>query len=593
MIINSQLYLRWILAVLLMFGLSAVNGQDLTNIKNKPPLALSGNLSFQTDFYNASGVPDRRKPFQYILSGNPTLDIYGIAVPFNFILSNITSSFGHPFNQFGISPNYKWIKLYLGYQNVAFSPYTMGGRRMLGAGFDLTPGKWRFGFFYGRLQKAFNTDSVVYGIVPGTAVQISPQYTRMGWSALVRRGDKQKSYVEVSLFQGKDIASSLPYDTTRTLPTPEANSAISLGFGLALSKHLFWETEGALSAYTRDTRATELDNSDEWYTKPVSFFYVPRQSSQYLTAFHSALKLKYKRFGTSIELKRIDPDYKSMGAVYISSDLQSVSLSANWRSKKGKFSTRLTGGIQQDNVTHSKANTSQRIIGRGSINWQISGSLGLSATYSNYGLTRNGAYTLGVDTFGVRQVNKNFSLSPHYSWHSDSKMQVLTGVFNLQDMSNTQESISLEQHTHSLVAGLSHSLTLQQKGLTFSTNLTRTSQTGDLISASSWTITESVAQAYKDKPVSRVGANLSFSTNAYNGSGNGFTIYGGLNAGFKFTKTLPASLQFNITRHQANSQTEAAAANTYSSYYLNSFTEFRLSIRFSFDLSALKLNPTP
>jgi len=52
-----------------------------------------------------------RKPFTWMLTGSPTLSVYGITLPFSFTISEQQRNFRQPFNKFGVSPYYKWAKL--------------------------------------------------------------------------------------------------------------------------------------------------------------------------------------------------------------------------------------------------------------------------------------------------------------------------------------------------------------------------------------------------------------------------------------------------------------------------------------------------
>ena len=567
-------------------------GQDLSDLSHSQPVSLHGNISLQTEFYQANGIPFRRKPFQVTLAGNPILSIYSFQIPFSFIISNITSSFGHPFNQFGISPKYKWIQAYLGYQNIRFSDYTLGGRRIFGAGVDLTPGKWRFGFIYGRFQKAVNPDSAITGVVPGTAIRLTPRFRQIGWGAIAQYGSDQKGHIKLTFFKGRDVASSLPAQTYLTKPKPEANTALSLAFAIPFGKHLLWDNELAVSAFTRDIEAPayDLGNTGFNWLNPV---FTPRVSSQYLTAVHSALRFKMNTVTTSLELERIDPDYRSMGAIYLQNDVQSAALSIQWRSKTGKLSGLVSGGLQENNVGHQLKQTSHRAIGRGMLNWQPTQKFGVSALYSNYGLSRKGNTDSPVDTFGVRQVNSNLSLSPHYMWQGDGHSQVLAATINTQDLTNTQESINLEQHTHSLVASLSHQFSMVKNRWTLGTVIIRSHQTGDLLDVGSLTLSESYSKRMQHKSLQRLGGNLAFALNSFNGESNGYTLKLALTSSLKLKGDIPMEVRAQVMHHQPNSQSSSPASSTYGSYYLNPFTEYRLSLRFSYDLSRITKKRKP
>ena len=156
----------WIIGIFVCLSLALLEAQDLTNIKDQKPIRFSGSTELRGIFYNASGIANRREPFTWILSGNPTLSLYGWDIPFSFILSRDDRAFRQPFNQFGMSPTYKWLTLHGGYRNVNFSSFTLGGHTMLGGGVEANPGKWRLGFMYGRLNRATVIDTTRMALTP-------------------------------------------------------------------------------------------------------------------------------------------------------------------------------------------------------------------------------------------------------------------------------------------------------------------------------------------------------------------------------------------------------------------------------------------
>src|SRR4051812_17039997 len=103
---------------------SVAFAQDLENITEEKPFVFSGAFTLYGSHYYVDGIPSRRKDFSWYLTGNPNLRIYGIDIPFNFTVSEQERSFRQPFNQFSITPSYKWIKLHLGYNNITWSPFT-------------------------------------------------------------------------------------------------------------------------------------------------------------------------------------------------------------------------------------------------------------------------------------------------------------------------------------------------------------------------------------------------------------------------------------------------------------------------------------
>lgn len=78
--------------------------QDIEHLKLNNKVSFHGNLNLQLEYYHASEIDPRKKEFSWLINGNPTLNLFGIQVPFSFLFSNFENKFYQPFNQFGISP---------------------------------------------------------------------------------------------------------------------------------------------------------------------------------------------------------------------------------------------------------------------------------------------------------------------------------------------------------------------------------------------------------------------------------------------------------------------------------------------------------
>src|SRR5690606_23879624 len=143
----------------LRLGIISLKGQDLSNLKDQAPFRLSGSLDIRAIGYSANGIKPRRSPFTYVLSGSHVLQIYGLQIPVSFSYSEQERRFQQPFNQFGLSPTYKWIKLQGRFRNVSFSPYTLAGSNMLAGAVERTPGKFAMGFRMRRLSRAITEDT--------------------------------------------------------------------------------------------------------------------------------------------------------------------------------------------------------------------------------------------------------------------------------------------------------------------------------------------------------------------------------------------------------------------------------------------------
>ena len=392
---------------LLLLALNAA-GQDLANLKDLKPFTMSGNIGLNAVVYNANGIENRQTPFAYGLNANLMLSVYGFSLPFSFVWYNQQSQYNYPsFNRFGISPKYKWITAHIGHRNMRFSEYTMNGHTFLGAGVELTPGKFRLAAMYGKFnQNSYNDPYMADSI---------PQYTRLGWAAKVGYGT-EKSFVDISLLRiGDDLKNYRP-PVNPTDPTPVQNLAVGLTTRISFTPKLIFSFDGSISSYTRNAKdSIPLKKMNIWSTAASNFMMI-NTSSTYFTAFKTTLAYKFSdRTGTALEYRRIDPDYQSLGAYFFNNDVEVFSLNANAGLLKNKLNLRGSIGVQRDNLGKTKKHTSNRVVGSFSGSWNISQNLGIDATYSNFSTNQSAGRSALIDSLRLFQVNQSFSIMPRFN----------------------------------------------------------------------------------------------------------------------------------------------------------------------------------
>ena len=130
------LYWLFLLPLGGLLGTFPAAGQDMQGLRSQKPISIRRSLSAGLTYYHGDGIANRRQPFSWYLSGAPVITVYGVVMPFSLVVREQESRFSQPFNQYGVSPYYKWAKLHLGYRNIRFSNHTLGGANFLGAGLN-------------------------------------------------------------------------------------------------------------------------------------------------------------------------------------------------------------------------------------------------------------------------------------------------------------------------------------------------------------------------------------------------------------------------------------------------------------------------
>lgn len=530
--------LKLILAIPLILQTNIVLAQDIEESSKEKPFAISGNIDLRGIGYAASGIPDRRKPFSYFLNGNTDIRLYGISIPFSVTISEQDRQIRQPFNQYGLSPNYKWATLHLGYRNITFSPYTLAGYTMLGAGLELTPGKLRFGFMYGRLNRATNIDTA-------TGVLRPYSFSRKGYAVKLGYG-KDEKMIELSYLTAKDdstsVKSSIP-DSLRTV-TPAANAVFSIRVVYTFAKKLFVEADAGASLYTYNTGSTlgagaELEKVNS-YTKNIV---IVNASSQANIAYTGAIGYKEKNWSVKLSYRHIDPEFQSMGAYFFNSDVESYSIAPAFSILKNKIRFNGSIGLQYDNLRKQKTATTQRVIGSANLAYDITDKLGLDASYINFSTNAAPTVVNVNNKYLLAQTTHNVSVTPRYVLANEKHVHVILLSYNYSSLVDANADTKLYNTITTGILFLTYSITINKSGLTVTAGLNSSRNkfyTGNIRNNG---ITLGVSKNFlKDK----LQLSTTESYTLTNQFGGGSVLNAGLNASYTVTKHHKFSLRYSM-----------------------------------------------
>ena len=400
---KTGLYRFYVIAVGFII-LSKLTAQDITHFSQNKS-SLHGNLSATAISYGSSGITPRKAPFAYVLSGNLNADFKGIVLPFSFVYSNQNKDFRQPFNQFGISPQYKWITAHLGYRNISFSKYVLGGHTILGGGLELNPGKLRFGIVYGRLQR--HTNHAVK--VNNPLVDTLAAFKRKVLSFKIGMGTKE-TFVDFIFLKGKDDSTSIDPSAVETGMFPATNLVGGLNTRIKLSENIHFEAEGSYSVFTNN------QNSIGGAQNQNSFITI-NASTQMFMALRSSLKYHSKKgLAFGIDYRRIDPGFKSMGIYFINNDLENFTFSTGFRILKRKMSFKGSFGLERNNLKIARNATTKKLIGSANISYDPVHIFGINLSYSNYSLNQSAGRVQIADSVKLYQTNSTVMIMPHFQF---------------------------------------------------------------------------------------------------------------------------------------------------------------------------------
>lgn len=404
--------------------------QDLTNLGTVRPVVFSGNMQARSLMYNASGIPSRQDPFSYILDGNAAVSLYGWNIPFSFTYSQQDKSFRQPFNQFGLSPRYKWVTIHGGYRNLNFSPYTLAGHTMLGGGFELNPGKLRVGFMYGRLNRATVIDTTLQALMPFS-------FSRKGLAAKLGYGTHDNHF-ELSFLKAQDDSTTRPLDFIPDGSKVLAASNAVVGFKTKFTffqKKVFLESDGAVSLYTNDINSPiGIDTLDQPVLEAFRGTFNINGSSQLFTALNVGVGYAERYYRIKVNYRRIDPNFRSMGTYFFSNDLEAYTINPTFSLPSGKLRGNISAGIQRDNIQNQKEATNKRFVGTANITAQFTEQLGLDFNYSNFSNNQTPKTLRFADSLKIVQTTQVFSIMPRYLIVRPSTTHMVMAAANLSGM---------------------------------------------------------------------------------------------------------------------------------------------------------------
>ena len=436
------------LLIVCISGLLLMNSQsyaqNLENVGQQKPVTVSGGVGLMSTGYAARGITARRDPFTWVATGNLNIDLYGWSVPLSFSYTNNQGSFQQPFNRYGISPQYKWVKTYLGYHSLTYSSYTLNGHVFLGGGVALTPGKFRFQAMYGRFLKAVAPDTT-------DGIARAPVYERRGMATKVGY-ETSHGAIDAIVFYAADDPTSLENLPDSVPVFPAQNVALSLVAKKQLGKRLTWDGEWATSILTRDRQSPRLTRPSDRYA--VGAWLMPiRQSTTQHYAWKTGLTLALGKGFLQGRYERVDPDYQTLGSYFFNNDLENITLGIGWQFWKDRLQVNAQGGVQNNNLDQSEISQTRRWVSNYSVSIRPADQWQFTTTYSNFTSFTNirpqsdPFFTTEFDSLNFYQVNQNASLTSSYTFGDKERKSAITLSTALQQADEVVQNQGGEDKT--------------------------------------------------------------------------------------------------------------------------------------------------
>ena len=562
---GCTMFNRLILWILLGFISGSLNAQNLEGVSSQPPITLSGGISATVLFYGANGIADRRQPFSYIFTGTPTISIYNsFTIPLYFTYSEQDRSFRQPFNQFGMSPYYKWITIHAGYRNLNYSQFTLAGHTILGAGAELRPGIFRLGFMSGRFNKAVAADTSSKSFQPYT-------YSTHGFAAKVGIG-KGANFIDFSMVKAKDDSSSVhPENQNKGLITPAENIVIGFNGQVKFAKAFTFSLETASSLYTRNIMdsAALSNNSNTGLTKVLGGFITTNRTTERYNALQAAISFQQKIFSMRLQYRRVDPNFKSMGAYFFNSDIENITFAPTINLLKNKIRFGGSIGYQHDNLNKQKQTTSERIIGSANMTANVDEHFGVDLNYSNYSNTQIRKTILLGDSFRIAQVSRNLTITPRYIQATANYVQSIVLCINYNVFSSVDKQIDNLSDTKSNNYFLNYQITIVPKNISYSVNLNYTDVKSASFEEGNYGLTLGINKILFESKLS-IGWLGSF-LNGLHGASTGLILNQNVNVNYRINK----HHSFGLAMNYINNKSQQTVLEP-------SYSEWRIDVNYRF-----------
>lgn len=480
----------WLCTFVAIIAFNNLSAQNLEKIGKEDMVQVSGGLALNTITYFSSGIQNpSREPFTWYASGNVNVNILDVSLPFTYTYSNQGGKFTQPFNRTSLNPTYKWIKSSIGLTSMNFSPYTLTGHLFLGAGVDLTPGKWKISAMAGRLVK-----EVEYAPADDNLNEIA--FRRFGYG--LKCGYENKGFGgTIILFKAQDNVSSLPFIPLNSTIKPQNNLAMSIAGKAALFKSLFLEAEYAISALTQNINDVNdaNTNSNLSFLNPLI---AANATTDFFQAFKSSIKYQMKWMNVGFNFEHIDPGYKTLGGYYFNNDLNNYTISPSFILLKKKLTVGGNTGFQRNNLAGDKAATTTRWVGSINASFVPTPQLIFNGTFSNFStFTKNRPatdpfYFAAADTMNFYQLTQSASAMISYNFGKSENKNVTQLMYNYQESTSLSGNITdagaFGTNSENTIAGIpvqvhcanlaySKQIKSINASLTFATNVNRTIST--------------------------------------------------------------------------------------------------------------------
>lgn len=421
----------------------------------------SGSFGASADVYRSYGASSRLPSETYRVVGRITVTLFDqIDVPFELFLNSGQLGYQQPFNQFGVTPRISnWLQLFGGWYTMRISDFTFGDLRVLGGGFELSPGSFRLAFHYGYTRQARN---------PDTAFAFWGEYRRRIAMGKIGYESMSGDHFTLQVMSSQDEPGTIRRDSL-TSP-PQSNMVVSLSAGIGMFDNAVrLRGEIAVGAFTNNIEIGQDSALAASIPTLVQQAIPTNASSNIDGAARVSLSLAPSAdWGISLDGQWIGPGFVTLGYAQLLNDLLDLSASPYLRLAGGNVYVRATIGRRANNLRQTRIATVERWTSNVNLGWQVTNAVGVDLQYGRYSMLSNHTN----DTLRMDNVMNQVTLSPRaqfkawgvdnsavlsLSWQQTTDNNIVTGVYgsNRALVLSATHSVTLPSQV-SLSTSISH-----------------------------------------------------------------------------------------------------------------------------------------
>lgn len=482
---------KLLLAILFTSSAFWVHSQDLENISKAKPFQIHGSIGASGNYYTSNETIATRPPWSWNTYANFTPEIYGVSIPFSFVINQYGNSFSQPFAQFGISPTYKWARLLLGVRSIQMSPLVFDGQSFRGIGLELNPKNIRFAAFYGKLNKKVNEDTT-------SGQYASPQFSRIGYGAKIGIG-KENNYFDLIYFHAKDDSSSARVINKNKIQSQE-NTTLGASFKITPVKKITWSADLALSGIVKDLSDTIMAGSTKGIDKIFSKLMPNSNSTVVSYAGQSTISFRTKAYNTTLGYRRIQPEFKSLGTPYMLNDIELINWVNNFNLWQNKLNINTSISNQHNNLKKKLPSMMNTFVSNLNVTGTLMPTFNINFNYSGYMLTQKDGTDKLNDSVRLNQQIHQFSFSPSYTILDSTKSHTISGNISYMILNDKNPVTAPYTSSNNLSASLNYTLGLSKSSMNITGSGLFTQYNQDTTSYKSYGVTlGSTAQLLKNK----------------------------------------------------------------------------------------------